>query len=336
MKVQGIYNNKILKKGLEFAGNKGSLFLATTALAFSAIRPGIILLTPKTKKENKQLASAKSFASTAINYLLMLAVSLPVASALNNIDNSPKKYLTKSTISNLSGGTKNLTKAKPYIFATQLFRLGLGFVTAIPKSIATCALIPPIMMKFFPNTNNNQIQSKPENKNIHFNGLESSLTNRFAKNVKNIHKHGIEKLSVGIAKIINLKQIQNLSKKFCNTNFEQHIIYLTDIFSTAIFMHQASRNKNIKESGKNPLIYNAALSTGFCIAGGYTLNKVLEKPTDKFIKNFIKANKESPILEKYIEGIKIAKTSIILGGIYYIIIPLISTFLAERVDKKLK
>ena len=49
--------------------------------------------------------------------------------------------------------------------------------------------------------------------------------------------------------------------------------------------------------------------------------------------NFKKANKNLPDLEKYLDGIKIAKPAIILGGIYYIIIPLISTFIADRTVK---
>ena len=49
-----------------------------------------------------------------------------------------------------------------------------------------------------------------------------------------------------------------------------------------------------------------------------------------FIGGFIQANKDSKNLGKYIEGIKVAKPALILGGIYYIVIPIISTFFADR------
>ena len=79
-------------------------------------------------------------------------------------------------------------------------------------------------------------------------------------------------------------------------------------------------------------MYNAGISTGLCIAAGYLVNSIISD--DKIITKFVQANKNSPKLEKYIEGIKIAKPALILSGIYYILIPLISTFTADRFDKE--
>ena len=81
----GIYNSKMLKKGLEFAAKNSSLFTATVSLGFStAARPAAILLTPDTDKENKKYACAKSLSSSAAGYLLMLLGSVPVAKAVEN------------------------------------------------------------------------------------------------------------------------------------------------------------------------------------------------------------------------------------------------------------
>ena len=79
---------------------------------------------------------------------------------------------------------------------------------------------------------------------------------------------------------------------------------------------------------------NAIISTGLSIAGGYTIDKCLEKPTEKFIKKFVEVNKDSKNLHKYIEGIHIAKAALLLGTIYYIIIPVISTFVSDKIGKK--
>ena len=50
----GLWDNKALKKGLEFAAKNGTLFAGTTSLVFSTtIRPLSILATPKTDKKNK-------------------------------------------------------------------------------------------------------------------------------------------------------------------------------------------------------------------------------------------------------------------------------------------
>lgn len=298
MKVQSIYTNRIFKKGLEFASNKSAIFVGSVSLALSTIaRPIAILSTPNTNKENKKYACIKSFASTAVGYGLMLGASLPVSNALNEIDKNKTKYLKPQTL-------KRLSTPKKYAFATQLFNLGLGFLIAIPKSILTCALIPPFMAKIFPKKENQQ-------KNISFTG----------------------NLSKGIGKLIDTNAVQKLTEKFYNTNFEQHIMCLTDVVATGAFITQTAKNKKIEQDRKNALMYNAGISTGLCIAGSYIIDKALKKPTEKFIENFRKANKKSPKLEKYVEGIRVAKPALILGGIYYIIIPVISTFLADRFDK---
>lgn len=298
MKVQSIYTNRIFKKGLEFASNKSAIFVGSVSLALSTIaRPIAILSTPNTNKENKKYACIRSFASTAVGYGLMLGASLPVSNALNEIDKNKTKYLKPQTL-------KRLSTPKKYAFATQLFNLGLGFLIAIPKSILTCALIPPFMAKIFPKKENQQ-------KNISFTG----------------------NLSKGIGKLIDTNAVQKLTEKFHNTNFEQHIMCLTDVVATGAFITQTAKNKKIEQDRKKALMYNAGISTGLCIAGSYIIDKALKKPTEKFIENFRKANKKSPKLEKYVEGIRVAKPALILGGIYYIIIPVISTFLADRFDK---
>lgn len=320
MKVQSVYNSRILKKGFEFAANNGALFAAGTSLVLSTVaRPIAILATPDTDKENKKYACAKSFSSSAAGYLLMFLASRPVAGAVKKIDENPEKYLKQKTVENLKQGSKALGHSKKYQFATQLFKLGLGFLIAVPKSIITCALIPPIMAGLFKKKN-------PENEN---------------KNGKNIsfggwYQKGEEQLSKGIGKLIDRPFIQKISEKFHNTNFEQHIISLTDILATGAFIHQTSTSKKIDDSRKKALMYNAGISTGLCIAGGYGINRLLKKPAEKFIDKFSQANKNDPKLDKYIEGIKVAKPVLILGGIYYIIIPLLSTFLADRFDEKRK
>ncbi len=311
MKVQAIYNSKILKRGLEFAADNGSLFVATASLALSTVaRPIAIMATPKTDIENKKYACAKSLASSATGYFLMLAASSPVAKAVKNIDKRPYEYLKKSTVENLKSGEKSLKASSRYKFATQLFKLGLGFLIAVPKSIMTCSLIPPFMAFLF----NKKVNNDKKDKKISFTG------------------NGMRSLSKFIGKAMDTLPVQKMSEKFHNTNFEQHIISLTDAAATAAFVTQTANSKKIEQTRKKALMYNAAISTGFCIAGGYAINGAIEKPAEKFIRNFSKANKNSPKLEKYVEGIKVVRPALILGGLYYIVIPLISTFLADRFD----
>ena len=343
MKVQSVYNSRILKKCFEFAANNGALFAASATVGFSMARPLIILATPKTDEQNKRYAGTKSIASTLIGYLLMLAASKPIAKAVKNIDNNPSKYLSSDTIRSLSVNGKNLTSSKKYSFATQLFKLGVGFVLAAPKAALTCALIPPIMLKLFGNSKkfSDNIDLKETNK-ISFRGLYSNGVKDIPYKISNNFKHvfgdiglkSTDMLAKGIGNIINTKGMQNFINAFNNTRFEQHIISLTDLFSTAAFIQMTQRSKKIEKDRKDALIYNSAISTIISVAGGYIIDSLTKKPTEKFIENFKKANIHSPKLDKYVEGIRVVKPVLILGTLYYIFIPLISTFMADRLSNK--
>ena len=151
---KNLINSKILKKGLEFASDNGALFASGIALATTVLlRPMAIFATPGVKKENKEYACAKSIASGSIGFGILALISTPIAQAIKKINKNPEKYLKKETIKNLSDGIE-LTKSQKYRFSTQLFKLGADFISAIPKALLTCALIPPIMMFLFPKKQN--------------------------------------------------------------------------------------------------------------------------------------------------------------------------------------
>ena len=110
-----IYNNKLLKNTFKFAEENGTLFVATTSLVLSGVmRPLVILATPKTDKENKQYAAAKSIASSLTGFGVMLLASLPLSKSIKKIDTAPAKYLKQETIKNLKEPAKNLKNSKPY------------------------------------------------------------------------------------------------------------------------------------------------------------------------------------------------------------------------------
>ena len=308
---QGLYTNKTFKKGLEFAAENGALFSAATIFGCSVgVRPLSIWMTPHVDKENKKVLCAKSIASSFAGYLMMLGISKPVANSIKKIDKNPEKYLSSKTVQNLKEESKTLQYSKAYIFATQMFKLGLGVATAVPKALLTVAGLPVVMKKVFPQ------KQETNQQNINFKGKKDGL----AKN---------------IAKVINQDGMQNFSKKYKDSNFPMHIVALTDILTTATFIHETNRGKKIKEERKKTLAYNAAISTGLSILSSYVVDKLLDKPTEKFIENFKKANKGLPNVEKQVEGIRIAKPILIMAGIYYTLIPFLSAFLSEKAEHKL-
>ena len=314
MKVNGnrdisfksIYTNHAVKKGLELASSNGALFGATATVAFSALRPLTIMCTPKTDIENRKIAAAKSITSSLTNFGLMLALSVPLAKSIRNIDSAPNKYLKKETIGKLKESGKELTDSKGYIFATQLFKLGIASVVAIPKAIMTASGMPYIVNMISQN-------KKDKQNNVSFKGITDKTARK-------------------IGKILDKDSMLRFSDKFKDSNFPMHITAITDTIATLSFMYQANKSKKIENERKRTLIYNAGISTILSIAGGYTIDKLLDKPTEKFIEKYKKANKHDKNLAKQIQGIKIAKPFLILGTIYYILIPFISTLLAEKVD----
>lgn len=320
--AQKIYKSQTIKKGLEFAADNSALFIAGTSLALSAVvRPLSILAAPQADKENKKLACAKSVSSATVGYLLMLGVSSPIARGVKRIDKNPEKYLKQTTRKLLKDEGQKLQDSKAYQLATQTFKLGLGFLIAYPKAIMTSALIPPIMKNLFQDKKENPPTIEPKHQTISTQKI--AFKGRLG-----------ESLSKGMGKVLDSDFVIKNANKLKDTDFAMHTIALTDTVSTVAFIHENNKNKNIDEKRKKVLNYNCAISTGLCIAGGYTVDKLLEKPFKNFSDNFAKANKNSPKLAKYLEGLKIVKPAIIFGGIYYGIIPFVSTFLADKFDDK--
>ena len=180
-------------------------------------------------------------------------------------------------------------------------------------------------MAFF--FNKKEISNTEKNHQISFTGR--NLPN-------NLYKNFTEKLSIGIGKIMDLKPIQNLSQKYHQTNIAQHIFSANDILLTGLFVKSVAKNKDIKENRKKALIYNASIMTALTIVGGYAVNKILDKPTEIFIKKFKEINANSTKLNKYIDGVKVAKPALILSVLYYFIAPIVSTMLAEIATTKEK
>lgn len=325
-----ILTNKRLLHGLEKISEHGVSFTNTTSLLMTVgLRPLAIYLTPDTEKENKQYAMSNSIGSGLIKFALVESVALPLETLIKHIDENPKKFLKPETIKNLQGEAKELVNSRSYRLFTQIFKLGAGVLTAIPKSILTVALIPIIMDKIF-----TQKKSAPQpetkiqpnqfdllkDKNIFFTGALS------------------DKLSKGIGKIMDNKKLQNLiirNEKHDN-DIAKHITAGTDILLTAATCQQTAQSKKIKENRKKALIYNNIISTGVTLGGGYLVDNLIKSKTQKLIEKFKTLNANDPKVLQYVEGINILRPAIIFAAIYYGILPIFSTYLAEKIDKHTK
>ena len=319
-----ILKNKHVLKGLEKISEHGTTFAAGTSLLMSlTVRPLAIFATPDTEKENKQYAAANSICSGLIKFGMVEAIALPIEYAVKNIDQNPTKFLKPQTIKNLAGN-KELTNSKSYKLLTQILKLSAGFFTAIPKSMLTIALIPFIMDKLFgvgikkkTDVFEEKAIQKTQNKDVHFTGR---ITDTISK---------------GIGKLLDSEKIQKFANKFQGNDKDiaKHITAGTDLILTGSFAYQTSKSQNIKENRKKALIYNNLIATGITLGGGYTIDRIIKNKTEKFIEKFKTLNATDPKLHKYIEGIHILRPALIFATIYYGILPIFSTYTAEKVDK---
>lgn len=318
---RGLYNSKLLKKGLEFAADNGALFSAATCVVLSTVaRPAAILLTPKAKKEDKQYACTRSIISGLLGFGIMAAISVPIAKTVNNIKKSPDKFLKKVSLNAFKDGAKTLGKSKSFQFATQMIKLASAFLTAIPKSYLTCAFVPPLMEILFNKKVNTNENTKISGSKVSFKGnLKQNMLNKFSKTM---------------GKIFDFKPFQKFSNKFKDTNFAQHMFVMNDILLTFAFVKFTKDNPKIDEKRKNTLCNNAIITTGLTIPISYCADRLTKKPTEKFIEKFKFVNKGDKKLGKYLEGIKIAKPALIMGALYYIAAPVVATFLADSTSKK--
>lgn len=315
---KGALNNRFLLKNLEYISEHGSSFTAMTSLFMSlTARPLAIKLTPDTEKENKQYAIANSIGSGIIKFGMIEAIALPIESAMNNIDRNPSKFLKPDTIKNLTGNAPMLLESKSYKLGAQILKLSAGFITAIPKSVLTVALIPVIMDKFFNIRVKQQQEQKPESKNVAFKG---NVTDGISKQ---------------IAKLFNNKHIQSFLQKFENdeANIAKHMTAATDILLAGASVVTTNHSKKIKENRKKALDYNFVVSTAATLILGYGIDNFVKSKTAGFVEKFKQANIGDVKLHKYIDGINILRPAFVFAGIYYGILPVISTYMAEKIDK---
>ncbi|MBD5401285.1 hypothetical protein HDR58_00580 [bacterium] len=320
-----ILRNKTLLNGLEKISEHGTSFSAGTSLLLSlTLRPISIFSTPDTEKENKQYAAANSICSGLIKFGMVEAIALPIEYAVKNIDKNPEKFLKKSAINNFRNGAETLANSRSYKLLTQMLKLSTGFFTAIPKSILTIALIPILMDKLFLNKKINSIQ---ENKSL----SEDNLLNKKLTFTGRMS----EVLSHGIGKVLNIESVQKFAQKYQtkDKDIAKHMTAGTDILLTSSFVYQTSHSDKIKENRKKALIYNNIISTAITLFGGYGIDRIIKNKTGKFIEKFKLINAGDPKIHKYIEGINILRPALIFAGIYYGILPIISTYTAEKVDK---
>lgn len=324
----GFYNNKTVLKGFEkIADHPGTFVAAASFFMAAAVRPLAVSLTPGVDKKNKQYSCANSLTSAVAKFALTEAVALPVEKAIKKIDKNPEKFMKPETIKQLKNGADDIVSSRQYKILTGISKLAPGFVTAIPKAMLTVSLIPVVMnLLFDKNKKSEKFQSL---KHFEQKGVFSDFKN---DKTKPSFGSGSDLAAKGIGKIFDKKSVLNFVKNhnLKEENIARNMSVATDILLTSSFVTRTRKNDKISEERKKPLICNNVISTGISLVSGCIIDSAIKKNTDKFIKKFSDMHVNNPKLGKYIEGINILRPTMIFAGIYYGILPVISTFLADK------
>ncbi len=339
---KSIWNNKAVLKGLEMISDHSASFVAaTTFVMASGVKPLSISLTPNVKKENKQHAIANSVVSGLVKFSLAELIAIPIENGIKKIDKNPYKYLNKKTVNTLKSGAKSLEQSQNYKFASQVIKQTPSLITAIPKSMITVTLMPLAMKLIFGKKENPPKNKYNATETYFINNTKSIFDKDFKQSsdltAKNPSFKGIlsETAAKGAGKLLNMPAVQNLAKKFSDKSADitRNMSIATDILLTASFAHRTIKSNKIDEKRKKPLVFNNLISTAISVIGGFSLDSLVKKSSKNFIDKFSQINKNNPKLNKYIDGINVLRPTLIFAGIYYGILPLISTYLAEKTDK---
>ena len=138
-------------------------------------------------------------------------------------------------------------------------------------------------------------------------------------------------LAVGMGKVLNSEPIIKFSEKFHNTNIADYIFKASGILLSSFVMFKTLTSDKIEEKRKKPLALNTGLSCAVATAGGLFVDRLMDKPVNKLIKNFTLANPNIKNMEKLVDGIKVMKSAILFGTIYRYIVPVLATVVAEKI-----
>ena len=308
---RGVYNNKLLLKGLdEISNHSASFVLGASFLGATILKPAVISVTPNVEKENKKVFSAESVASATSKLGIGLLVSIPIENTIKKILRNKKDYFKNGELKNEK-------------FISQVLKMTSNIITAVPKSVLTVALIPVILDLF--HKEKKEIKNKTPDTLLNPKTLKNPVFTSFKGN----------KFAKVLANTMQSKKMQEfaLNNIKSEKNITRNASVATDVLLTATSVLSTSKSKKINKEQKKPLILNKVISTGISIFAGCSIDKLVQKLGVGLVEKFKQANINDKKLLKYLEGINVARPTIIFALIYYGLIPMISSYSADKITK---
>lgn len=187
-------------------------------------------------------------------------------------------------------------------------------------------------------------QSKKQQAPVQFGGFSKKLTDN---KVYNAIESSVIK---GCVKLVNTKTMEKLVERTkdypsIEKKLIPHLLVLGSTILSGFYVMKTLGNKDLDEQKRKTLAINQGLTFVVSTAMAYTFDSWVDKGYTKFIDNFKKANplldtlkeaEHQDYLKRWENGLKLAKTIMIMDMVYRFIAPVMVTPVANWCGNKLR
>jgi len=148
------------------------------------------------------------------------------------------------------------------------------------------------------------------------------------------------KIAKGLGKSLDNKFTIGLLKRLKTKNLFAHLVVFGSTILSGFYIKKTLDNDKLDPQKRKTLAINQAAVWGLSTVMAYTVDNLLNNKYEVFKDKFVAAYKNSKAfdadkLEMYTEGLKVAKTAIVMGAVYRFIAPVIVTPLANSIGNKI-
>lgn len=146
------------------------------------------------------------------------------------------------------------------------------------------------------------------------------------------------KIAHGLAKILETKAAENIIRKTRNNNMVAHLSALTGVVLSGFYIKKTLENDKFDIDKKMTLAINQGIVCVFSTVAAYTLDKITNKKTEKFIDKYwaTHLHESQEKLYVYKNGINAAKKIMVFGLVYRFIAPVLATPIANHLGNKMQ
>ena len=158
--------------------------------------------------------------------------------------------------------------------------------------------------------------------------------------IENAYDSFTTEIAKGFGKALDNKFTIGLLKRLKTKNLFAHLVVLGSTILSGFYIKKTLDNDKLDPQKRKTLAINQAAVWGLSTVMAYTVDNLLNNKYEGFKDKFVAAHKnlktfDAKELEIYTEGLKIAKTAIVMGAVYRFIAPVLVTPIANHIGNKI-